>query len=82
MRWEDYDIAGTGTRPYRVYYMPKTISFWDAVTDVGCPRPGCWGLIVEYESIFLPGYVSRICDVCNVRYLAIGDMKSPRLLEL
>lgn len=68
MRLEYYDLHGRGGHEYEVYDMPpKGESWWDSVTNVPCPVPGCNQTVVWYEAGYVPGY--RVC----VRPVSISD---------
>jgi len=84
---------GKGWRLMQVYHVPSLSEhdYWQSVTSVPCPVPGCGQTAVWYEAGYVPGY--RVCmaqlgekmydmDTISHRFLAQGDAAEPYLLLL
>lgn len=94
-RYVDCDPDGTGARPHPVHDVPPVLvrqdtttnryaapayhDYWQAVTDVPCPRCTT-GTVRWAEAGYVPGY--RICDGCDTHFLAKGTPEAPTLVEL
>lgn len=92
MTIEQHNLDGEGPVDCEVYEMPsKAPEYWDAVTDVPCPVPGCKNTIVWYEAGYVPGY--RVCaefdpkhgvyPILSIRhrFLASGNAENPKLIR-
>lgn len=68
-----------------VFLVPSRSSFdfWESVTDVPCPVPGCDQPVVWFEAGFVPGY--RAClnpespNETLFEFVASGNALNPRL---
>jgi len=82
-RIEQHNLDGQGTKPVRVYDMPRSTDendpYWPAITDVPCPVCGS-GTIRWAEAGYVPGY--RICDECERHFLAKGNAAAPTLIRV
>ncbi len=88
---EKHNLDGRGYREHEVYYVaPSDDGYWDAVTDIPCPVPGCDQTVAWYEAGYVPGY--RVCarsagsdayDTASIRhrFLAGGSVTAPTLIR-
>ena len=92
---EKHNLHGNGREDHEVYPMPtKTrglwTDYWEAVTNVPCPVPGCNQTVLWYEAGYVPGY--RVCMAPNGdgsyrtesirhKFIAKGKKENPVLVR-
>lgn len=94
MTHEKHNLHGDGDHECEVYHLDPADSgdYWDAVTTVPCPVPGCGQTVVWYEAGYVPGY--RVCmrpaageagvfdaESLRHRFFARGDASEPTLVR-
>ena len=67
-------IHGTEDEEHEEYAMPsRAPDYWEAVTNVPCPVPGCDQTVIWYEAGYVPGY--RACARREVKGFATGSIR-------